>query len=123
MLVKLAGGRVYDPINGVNGEVRNLWIEDGRHCGRARRTADRLTRVVDVTGRIVMPGGIDIHSHIGGGKVNLARMMLPGTSGHTRSARRRGLPLRQRAAQPVDLQHRLRLRPAWATPWRSSRRC
>ena len=24
-----------------------------------------------------MPGGIDLHSHIGGGKVNIARMMLP----------------------------------------------
>jgi formylmethanofuran dehydrogenase subunit A len=25
-----------------------------------------------------MPGGIDIHTHIGGGKVNLARLLLPG---------------------------------------------
>jgi formylmethanofuran dehydrogenase subunit A len=33
--------------------------------------------VVDLAGRIVMAGGVDMHSHIGGGKVNIARMLLP----------------------------------------------
>ncbi|MFO1057187.1 MAG: formylmethanofuran dehydrogenase subunit A [Dongiaceae bacterium] len=30
----------------------------------------------DLAGRIVMPGGIDIHSHLAGGKVNLSRAMM-----------------------------------------------
>ena len=30
MLIKLAGGTVYDPANGVNGLVRDIFIEDGR---------------------------------------------------------------------------------------------
>ena len=31
----------------------------------------------DAQGHLVMAGGIDLHSHIGGGKVNLARLLLP----------------------------------------------
>ncbi|HSR62423.1 MAG TPA: formylmethanofuran dehydrogenase subunit A, partial [Gammaproteobacteria bacterium] len=31
----------------------------------------------DIRGKVVMAGAIDIHTHIGGGKMNLARMMLP----------------------------------------------
>jgi len=76
MLLKLAGGRVYDPMNGVDGEVRDLWIEDGRVVATPAdgRPADET---LDVGGRVVMPGGIDLHSHIGGGKLNIARMMMP----------------------------------------------
>src|SRR4051794_41936132 len=76
MLVKLAGGRVYDPINGVDGEVRDLWIEDGRIVA-APTNARPADEAVDGAGRVVMPGGIDLHSHIGGGKLNIARMMPP----------------------------------------------
>lgn len=76
MVLKLAGGRLYDPINGIDGEVRDLWIEDGRIVAAPPdgRTADET---VDLAGRVVMPAGIDLHSHIGGGKVNIARMLLP----------------------------------------------
>ena len=31
----------------------------------------------DVTGHVVMAGAIDIHSHIAGGSVNTARLLLP----------------------------------------------
>lgn len=76
MLMRLAGGKIYDPLNGVDGEVRDLWIEDGRIVADPGpgRTPERT---IDVAGRVVMPGGIDLHSHIGGGKVNIARMLLP----------------------------------------------
>jgi formylmethanofuran dehydrogenase subunit A len=75
MLLQLASGTVYDPINGVDGEVRDLWIEDGRIVAPpADRSADQT---LDLRGKVVMAGGIDLHSHIGGGKVNIARMLLP----------------------------------------------
>ena len=32
---------------------------------------------IERPGCVVMAGGIDMHTHIGGGKVNIARMMLP----------------------------------------------
>jgi formylmethanofuran dehydrogenase subunit A len=75
MLLQLAGGTVYDPINGVDGEVRDLWIEGERIVAPpADRSADQT---LDLRGKVVMAGGIDLHSHIGGGKVNIARMLLP----------------------------------------------
>ncbi len=76
MYTKLANGRVYDPAHGINGERRDLYIRDGLICPEPAAGA-RIGRRLDLKGRIVMAGAIDIHTHIGGGKVNLARMMLP----------------------------------------------
>ncbi|MEA2877469.1 MAG: formylmethanofuran dehydrogenase subunit [Hyphomicrobiales bacterium] len=74
MLTCLRGGRIIDPANG--GErTGDLFIEDERIVAqRAGRTADQT---YDVTGKIVMAGGIDIHSHIAGGNVNTGRLLLP----------------------------------------------
>ena len=30
MLIKLVGGRVYDPANKVSGEIRDIYVEDGK---------------------------------------------------------------------------------------------
>jgi len=76
MLTKLAGARVIDPANGVNDVVRDLFIRDGRIV-EGPREGERIDRSHDVSGHIVMAGAIDLHTHIGGGKVNLARAMLP----------------------------------------------
>ncbi len=47
--------------------------------GHPRRPAPRETpvRTYDLRGKLVMAGAIDLHTHIGGGKVNIARTMLP----------------------------------------------
>ena len=76
MLTRLKGGRIYDPANGVRGEVRDLWLRDGRIVA-APAAGTTIDREVDVTGKVVMAGAIDMHTHIGGGKVNIARTMLP----------------------------------------------
>lgn len=76
MLTKLAGGRVVDPPNHLNGEVRDLWIRDDRIVPPPA-DGGPADEVLDLAGRIVMAGGVDLHSHIGGGKVNIARMLLP----------------------------------------------
>ncbi|MEI2677554.1 MAG: formylmethanofuran dehydrogenase subunit A [Burkholderiaceae bacterium] len=73
--VRLKGGRVVDPTHGVDGTVRDVCIRDGRIVELAPNEA--VTTEIDVSGCVVMAGGIDMHSHIGGGKVNLARMLLP----------------------------------------------
>jgi formylmethanofuran dehydrogenase subunit A len=72
MITRLAGGRVFDPANGVRDEVRDLFIADGRMAA----AADRVDRSYDLGGLVVMPGAIDIHSHIAGGKVNLGRLLM-----------------------------------------------
>jgi formylmethanofuran dehydrogenase subunit A len=70
---RLVGGRVIDPTHGVN-EVRNLFIRDGRIATPA--PGEPADTEIDVAGCVVMAGGIDMHTHIGGGKVNLARMLM-----------------------------------------------
>ncbi len=74
---KIAGGTVYDPINGIDGLVRDLWIGGGRIVDPPTDPKVRPTRVIDAAGLVVMPGGIDMHCHIAGPKVNLARKMRP----------------------------------------------
>ena len=75
MVIKLSGGKVYDPANKVSGEVRDIYVEDGKIVGAP---ADgRVAQDYDVKGRVVMAGAIDPHTHIGGGKMTIARMMIP----------------------------------------------
>lgn len=75
MVIKLSGGKVYDPANKVSGEVRDIYVEDGKIVGAP---ADgRAAHEYDVKGRVVMAGAIDPHTHIGGGKMTIARMMIP----------------------------------------------
>lgn len=76
MLIKLSGGTVYDPVHGINGEQRDIYIRDG-HITRKPSANVKIDKVYDLRGKIVMAGAIDIHTHIGGGKVNIARIMLP----------------------------------------------
>lgn len=74
MLTKLSGGRLYDPANGIDGKVRDIFIREGRIVADPGTKADRS---YDVAGKVVMAGAIDIHSHVSGGKVNIARALLP----------------------------------------------
>jgi len=84
MLSVLSGGRVIDPANGVDDQVRDIYVQDGRIIDPPQDAA-RAHRI-DIAGRVVMAGAIDMHTHIGGGKVNLARLMLPEDHrGHARA--------------------------------------
>jgi formylmethanofuran dehydrogenase subunit A len=74
---KIAGGTVYDPANGIDGQVRDLWIAGGRIVEPPSDPDVRPVRTLDATGLVVMPGGIDIHCHIAGPKVNTARKLRP----------------------------------------------
>ena len=70
-------GTVYDPLHGLNGVKRDLWVADGRIIAPPTDPTVRADRVIDATGLVVMPGGVDMHCHIAGPKVNSARKMLP----------------------------------------------
>ena len=70
--LRITGGRVYDPANGVDGEVRDVSIEDGRIVERVEGG-----RTIDATGMVVFPGGVDIHSHVAGAALNFARGLTP----------------------------------------------
>lgn len=76
-LLRIQGGTVYDPKNGIDGEVRDLWMEEGRIVDPPSDLSHRADKTIDATGLVVMPGGVDMHCHIAGPKVNTARKMTP----------------------------------------------
>lgn len=89
MLTVLRGGHVVDPATGKDG-VGDVWLEDGRIV--APPAGGKADREIDCAGHVVMAGAIDIHSHIAGGNVNTARLLLPELHRAIR-ARREGTPL------------------------------
>lgn len=71
--LQIAGGTVHDPANQVDGEVRDVFVEDGRIVSHLPDGAP----ILDARGMIVMPGGVDIHSHFASSSCNHARRLLP----------------------------------------------
>ncbi|MCW5658386.1 MAG: formylmethanofuran dehydrogenase subunit A [Burkholderiaceae bacterium] len=69
----LRGARIVDPAN-PGTSLRELAVRDGHVVEAA--PGDTWDEVVDAEGCIAMAGGIDLHTHIGGGKVNLARLLM-----------------------------------------------
>src|SRR5262245_58557962 len=81
-LLRIANGTVYDPANNLNGVVQDVWIRDGKVVAPPVANAPgspewRPDKTIDATGLVVMPGGVDMHAHIAGPKVNVARKMRP----------------------------------------------
>jgi formylmethanofuran dehydrogenase subunit A len=72
-MLRIAAGRVYDPANGIAGEVRDVCVQEGKIVADVPTHA----RSIDARGMVVMPGGVDIHAHIAGPAVNAARKLLP----------------------------------------------
>ena len=72
MRLILKNGIVYDPINKINGEKMDICIENGKIVEDVRNA-----KIIDVKGKLVLPGGIDVHSHIAGSKVNWGRLFRP----------------------------------------------
>jgi formylmethanofuran dehydrogenase subunit A len=72
-VLRIAQGRVYDPANGIDGEVRDVCLDGGRVVEDVPANAPRI----DASGMVVMPGGVDIHAHIAGSAVNASRKLAP----------------------------------------------
>jgi formylmethanofuran dehydrogenase subunit A len=75
---------VFDPVNGIQGDIMDLAIRDGHIVESVGRNAE----VLDAQGLLTLPGGIDSHTHICGTKVNFGRYMMPEDMRAGRTARR-----------------------------------
>ncbi len=71
-MLRITGGKVYDPANGIHGKVKDICITDGRIVSELEGG-----RMLDATGMVVFPGGVDIHTHVAGGALNFARGLTP----------------------------------------------
>src|SRR5947209_8149584 len=71
-MLRITGGKVYDPANGIHGVVKDVCISDGRIVSEVEGG-----RTIDATGMVVFPGGVDIHTHVAGAALNFARAMTP----------------------------------------------
>jgi formylmethanofuran dehydrogenase subunit A len=71
LLIK--NGFVFDPLNKVNGEKMDIAIKNGKIVEKVSVKA----KTIDASGLIVMPGGVDIHTHVAGGEVNTGRILRP----------------------------------------------
>ncbi|MCK4223270.1 formylmethanofuran dehydrogenase subunit A, partial [Candidatus Bathyarchaeota archaeon] len=70
LLIK--NGFVYDPLNKIDGETMDIAVRDGKIVKEVKNG-----KTIDASGMVVMPGGVDIHSHIAGAKVNSGRLLRP----------------------------------------------
>jgi formylmethanofuran dehydrogenase subunit A len=53
-MIGIINGRVYDPCNGIDGEIRDIWVKDGRIVSPAE--VDRsAAEIIDADGMVVMP--------------------------------------------------------------------
>lgn len=69
----LKNGIVYDPTNSINGEKKDVMFRDGKIVDSVSDSA----KVLDVTGKLVMAAGVDVHSHIAGPKLCVGRLYRP----------------------------------------------
>ncbi len=69
----IKNGIVFDPLNNIDGEKKEIHVKDGVIVDKVNGDA----KIIDASGMIVMPGGVDIHSHIAGTKVNAGRSFRP----------------------------------------------
>jgi formylmethanofuran dehydrogenase subunit A len=72
-MLKTINGEVYDPMHGINGEVRDIYVADGKIIAHSPEEA----QVIDANGMVIMPGGVELHAHVAGPKVNAGRKMRP----------------------------------------------
>jgi formylmethanofuran dehydrogenase subunit A len=71
--LRIKGGYVYDPLNGVDGDAMDVLISGGKVVEKVGKDA----KVIDAKGKLVMAGGVDVHSHIAGSKINIGRLLRP----------------------------------------------
>ncbi len=69
----IKNGIVYDPLNGINGEKMDICVKDRKIVEKVSENA----KIIDASNCVVMPGGIDSHTHVAGPKVNVGRMFRP----------------------------------------------
>ena len=70
----MKNGFVYDPLHGIDGQKMDIAVKNGKIV---ESVDERKATTIDASRMIVMPGGVDIHTHIAGAEVNSGRLLRP----------------------------------------------
>lgn len=90
-MIELANAIIVDPLHPASGQRTSLYIQGDQFVAKPNTPFDpTCDQRIDLEGALVLAGGIDIHTHIGGGKVNLARLLMAKT-----------IPVEQRTVWPT----------------------
>jgi formylmethanofuran dehydrogenase subunit A len=71
----ITGGTIHDPATGRDGVVDDVFVAGGKIVARPADISDFAR--IDARGLVVMPGGVDLHSHVAGPKVGAGRRIAP----------------------------------------------
>jgi len=74
MEILVKNGFVYDPLNRIDGQKMDIAVKDGKIV---ERVDEHKATIIDASGMVVMPGGVDIHTHVAGAEVNTGRLLRP----------------------------------------------
>ncbi|MFX1500843.1 MAG: amidohydrolase family protein [Promethearchaeota archaeon] len=69
----IKNGLVFDPINNINGEIKDILIESGKIVEKFSNESD--IKEINAKGKTVVPSAIDIHTHVASQQVNWARLL------------------------------------------------
>jgi formylmethanofuran dehydrogenase subunit A len=69
----IKNGFVYDPKQGIKGDVKDICVKDGKIVNKVSNKA----KEIDAKGKAVMAGAVEIHAHVAGPKVNEGRNFRP----------------------------------------------
>lgn len=76
MDIMIKNASVYDPINGISGDCMDVLIEKGKIVEKFASACEDIIEI-NAEKKVLMSGGVDIHTHIAGGLVNTGRLMCP----------------------------------------------
>ncbi|MEM3139034.1 MAG: formylmethanofuran dehydrogenase subunit A [Archaeoglobaceae archaeon] len=72
----IKNGIVVDPKNKINAEKMDIFIKNGKIVDENEVKKEEC-KVIDASGKLVVAGGVDMHAHIAGSKINTGRTMRP----------------------------------------------
>ncbi|MEM2120467.1 MAG: formylmethanofuran dehydrogenase subunit A [Archaeoglobaceae archaeon] len=72
----IKNGIVVDPKNKINAEKMDIFVKNGKIVAESDLKKEDC-KIIDASGKLVVAGGVDMHAHIAGSKINTGRTMRP----------------------------------------------
>ncbi len=69
----IKNGLIFDPINNIEGEIKDILIQDGKIVDKL--SSEKDCKVIDAKNKTVIPAALDIHTHVASQQVNWARLL------------------------------------------------